>query len=202
LCLVVVIVVCRKAYRMILFEVCMSLQPGRRQGVAGPLQFYFFSWLRPCFQRKLCFSPDRNSSLCKKEVVRVKWLSKGNVFFLQRLCYQSWCCHDFKFSMLLSLDDEAIDCVVMDSWLISFELLFFTQWSYDCCLVNQYYGRHDRNLPPTRTNTRELIREWAISWRSIPLDFIFVSSLQLAICWELFFLKGFGHYSFSLAASN
>jgi hypothetical protein len=62
-------------------------------------------------------------------------------------------------SMLLSLDDEAIDCVVMDSWLISFELLFFTQWSYDCCLVNQYYGRHDRNLPPTRTNTRELIRE-------------------------------------------
>ena len=38
------------------------------------------SWLRPCFQRKLCFSPDRNSSLCKKEVVRVKWLSKGRVF--------------------------------------------------------------------------------------------------------------------------
>jgi hypothetical protein len=48
-------------------------------------------------------------------------------------------------------------------------------------LVNQYYGRHDRNLPPTRTNTRELIREWAISWRSIPLDFIFVSSLHLCI---------------------
>jgi len=70
-----------------------STRAGGR-GWLGPCNF-FFSWLRPCFRRKLCFSPDRNSSLCKKEVVRVKWLSIGHVFFLQRLCYQSWCCHDF-----------------------------------------------------------------------------------------------------------
>ena len=171
---------------------------GRRQGVAGPLQ-YFFSGFVPAFNANCAFHPIETHRYARK-----KWLGSSD--------YPLDMCFSFKdfatnldvamISMLLSLDDEAIDCVVMDSWLISFELLFFTQWSYDCCLVNQYYGRHDRNLPPTRTNTRELIREWAISWRSIPLDFIFVSSLQLATYWELFFLKGFGHYSFYLAASN
>ncbi|KAJ6936233.1 LOW QUALITY PROTEIN: hypothetical protein NC652_011077 [Populus alba x Populus x berolinensis] len=112
---------------------------GRRQGVAGPLRKKI-SWLRPCFQRKLCFSPDRNSSLCKKEVGQV---------IIQRTCFSF---KDFAtnldvamISMLLSLDDEAIACLVMDSWLISFELLFFTQWSYDCCLKpTTYKNKHQR----------------------------------------------------------
>ena len=86
MCLVIVIVECRKAYRMILFEVCLSLQPGPEAGGGWAPAKKKFPGFVPAFNANCAFHPIETHRYARK-----KWLGSSDypkdVFFLQRLCY-------------------------------------------------------------------------------------------------------------------